>query len=290
MGKVFQHVKQPAALVEALRRPRYELIPLAGARDSVLAHVPRDVALTVTASPTRGLDHTLDAAEELAREGYTVVPHVSARLVRGGAHLDEVLARLAEAGMEEIFVVAGDAEQPAGPYDGAHALLVAIAGRTPRPQRVGITGYPESHPFISDDETIAAMFAKAPYADYIVSQITFDADVIASWIRRVRARGTHLPIYLGVPGRVDARKLLRISMRVGVGDSAKYLRRHAGRLTRLALPGAFSPDRLLERLAPTIADETANVAGLHVYTFNELAQTERWRREVLARLAPRTDD
>ena len=43
---------------------------------------------------------------------------------------------------------------------------------------VGISGYPESHHFISDETTIEAMFEKEPMATYIVSQICFDADVI----------------------------------------------------------------------------------------------------------------
>ena len=49
---------------------------------------------------------------------------------------------------------------------------------------IGITGYPESHHLISDEETIQAMFAKAPMATCIISQICFDADVIAAWIAR----------------------------------------------------------------------------------------------------------
>jgi hypothetical protein len=74
---------------------------------------------------------------------------------------------------------------------------------------IGITGYPESHHTISDGMTIQARFEKAPMATYIVSQICFDAQVIATWIERVRARGTHLPIWIGVPGSVDHAKLPR---------------------------------------------------------------------------------
>ena len=51
----------------------------------------------------------------------------------------------------------------------------------------------------------------------------------------------------------------------------------------------FKPDPLLRGLAPTLADPAANVAGFHLYTFNEIAKTERWRREALARRrGPRT--
>jgi len=284
---LFHHMedtRSTRALADALARVRYEVVPLAGVEDEVAEHVPRDLKVTVTVSPTRGPEHTLEVAERLAAQGYEVVPHLSARLVRDDAHLDELLARMLEGGLRELFVVAGDVDEPAGAFDGAHALLVAMSEREPRPQAVGITGYPESHPFISDDETIQAMFDKEPYADYIVSQITFDHAVIGTWIARVRARGTHLPIYVGLPGDVERRKLLRISKRVGVGESARFLRRHGSWITRALAPGGFRPDRLASRLAPYLANAEYNVAGFHVYTFNELERTERWRRETLERL------
>jgi methylenetetrahydrofolate reductase (NADPH) len=285
--KVFQDVKLPGApaVAEALERARFEVIPLAGIEDAVVAHVPRELKVTVTVSPTRGIERTLETAERLAQHGYEVVPHFAARLVRGLSHLDELLARCDAAALREVFVVAGDAEEPKGPFDGAHALLTAIGGRSPRPDTVGITGYPESHPFISDEDTIAAMFAKAPHADYIVSQITFDADAISSWITRVRRRGTHLPIYVGLAGKVDRRKLLRISMRVGVGESARFLRGHGNWLTRLFAPRGYRPDEVLAKLAAVLGEPEANVAGLHLYTFNEVEQTERWRREAIERFA-----
>ncbi len=207
------------ALAERLRHPRYEVLPLDGIEAAVLAHVPKDVTVTVTASPSRGLDATLGVGELLAREGYAVVPHISARLVRDAAHLAEVLARLRAAGVREIFAPAGDAPEPAGEFSGAAALLAAMAERRADFPAIGITGYPESHHVITDEATISAMFEKAEMATYIVSQICFDAGVTAGWIAAVRARGTGLPIWIGVPGVVDHAKLLRISMRIGLGES-----------------------------------------------------------------------
>jgi methylenetetrahydrofolate reductase (NADPH) len=273
------------ALADALSRARFEILPFERIEESVLEHVPRDLKLTVTVSPTRGLEPTLDLAVRLAGRGYRVAPHLAARLVRDEAHLDEILGRLEGAGVREVFVVAGDAREPAGSFQGAHALLEAMAERGHALDAVGITGYPESHPFISDEETIQAMFDKQPFADYIVSQISFDPNVIGGWIDRVRRRGTHLPIYLGLPGKVDRRKLVRISARIGVGESVRFLRKQAGWLSHLIAPGGYRPDRLLEQLAPYVADPRANVPGFHVYTFNEVGPTERWRRETIEQLA-----
>ena len=258
-------------MISLLEHPRYEILPLSGIEERVLAHVPRDVKLTVTASPARGLDATLAVTERLSAEGYRVVPHLSARQVRDEAHVEEIVARLASASVSEVFVPAGDAREP-GPFPDAASLLRALAGRF---AEVGITGYPESHHLIDDDTTIQAMFEKAPMATYIVSQICFDPEVIETWIARVRARGTELPIWIGVPGVVDRTRLLRVSAKIGLGESARFLRAHHGKLRRLAA-GAFTPDELIAQLA------AADVAGLHVFTFNELERTERWRREALA--------
>jgi methylenetetrahydrofolate reductase (NADPH) len=149
---------------------------------------------------------------------------------------------------------------------------------------IGISGYPESHHFISDETTIEAMFAKEPMATYIVSQICFDAGVIATWVKRVRDRGTLLPIWIGVPGAVDTRKLLRTSLRIGLGESVRFLRAQRGLLRRFLRPRVYEPTELLEALTPTFADPDARLGGIHVYTFNELKRTETWRRQLVDRL------
>lgn len=268
-------------LFEALRRPRYEVIPLQGVEEQVVEHVPKDLKVTVTASPKKGIESTLKLAERLSRWGYETAPHLSARLVRDGAHLEEILGRLRGAGVRDAFVVAGDAEEPAGKFTGAGELLAAMASLGHDLDEVGITGYPESHPFISDEDTIKAMYEKEPYATYIVSQICFDADVIAGWARRVRRRGVELPIYVGVPGAVSRQKLLRISRGVGLGESARFLRKYGNWFVRFFLPGGYSPDRLVEGLTSSFADPESAVQGFHVYTFNEVEKTEAWRREKL---------
>jgi methylenetetrahydrofolate reductase (NADPH) len=271
-------------LLAALQRPRYEILPLEGVEDQVFAHLPSGSKVTLTASPSKGLESTLAAVEALAPCDYAVVPHLSARLVRDGSHLEEIVARLRAVGVSDVFVVAGDARHPAGEYAGAAELLEAMDGLRDTFADIGITGYPESHHFISDETTIEAMFAKAPMANYIVSQICFDAEVIATWIRRVRDRGTDLPIWIGVPGAVESRKLLSTSLRIGLGESVRFLRAQRGLVRRFLSPRRYTPTGILEQLTPTFADPAARVGGIHVYTFNELKETETWRRQLVDRL------
>jgi methylenetetrahydrofolate reductase (NADPH) len=272
------------ALIDALKRPRYEILPLDGIAEEVAEHVPRGVKLTVTASPRQGLDATLELAERLSAAGYAVAPHVSARLIRDTAHLQDLARRLRAAGVDDLFVIAGDPREPAGEFEGAAALLKAMGALRDRFSEVGISGYPESHHVISDEATIEAMFEKEPMATYIVSQICFEAEVIATWVRRVRDRGTFLPIWIGVPGTVDNRRLLQISRKIGLGESARFLRAHRGWLRRLALPRVYRSTALAKELAPLIADPSARIAGFHIYTFNELERTEEWRRQLVEQL------
>jgi methylenetetrahydrofolate reductase (NADPH) len=274
--------REAAATAALLRKPRFEVLPLDGIEEQIRTHLGTDARVTVTASPRKGLDATLELSERLADAGYTVVPHLSARLVRDHVQLEEIVARLLEAGVRELFVPAGDATEP-GEFAGAADLLQAMGPLRDRFDEIGITGYPETHQLISDEETIQAMFAKAPMATCIISQICFDASVIAWWIGEVRRRGTALPIWIGMPGSVEHAKLVRISMKIGLGESARFLRHHSNWLSRL-LTRQFKPDPLLRGLAPTLADPAANIAGFHLYTFNEVARTEKWRRETLKRL------
>jgi methylenetetrahydrofolate reductase (NADPH) len=255
-----------------------------GVEEAVLEHVPRGLTVTVTSSPRRGIEATLELAERLARGGYRVVPHLAARLIADRTQLAELVARIEALGIRDVFVVAGDIGHPAGTYEGAAQLLAAMADVGHGFQHVGITGYPESHAFISDEATIQAMYEKVPFATYIVSQICFDAEVIGTWIKRVRDRGVDLPIHIGLPAPIDPLRLLRLSRRIGLGESARFLSRHGSWFRRLTLRRRYRPGALLDKLAPYLAVPDSRVAGLHLFTFNEIAQEEKWRREEIAGL------
>lgn len=275
---------QTTSLAGMLRNPRYEVIPLPGVEEQVIEHVPLEATLTVTASPRKGLGATLDLAGRLSERGFRVAPHLSARLVVDESHLREILQRMNELSLKEAFVIAGDAEVPAGKFAGAAELLEAMSQIGHDLEEVGISGYPESHPLISDEATIRAMNEKVPYATYIASQICFDPRIISGWLHRVRERGVKLPVYIGIPGIVKRQKLMRIAGSIGLGESARFLRKQQNVVLRLLQPGGYRPDRLVEGVSPSIVDPSFGIRGLHIYTFNELRETEAWRRSLLGRL------
>ena len=268
-----------------LAHPRYEVFPASGVEDQVAEWVPADMTVTVTASPAKGLDATLDLTERLAARGYQVVPHVSARLVRDDAHLAGLVARLRACGVDDVFVPAGDADPPAGPFHSSLSLITRLTEMGRPFARVGITGYPESHPKIGDDITVQAMWDKRHHAAYIVSNLCFDPAVLRGWIGRIRTRGVTLPLYVGLAGPLDRARLLRMAAKAGVAESARFLAGHTEWFLRLGTPGGYSPDRLLDRTGTALAAPASAVAGLHLFTFNQVRQTEEWRRALAGRLA-----
>jgi methylenetetrahydrofolate reductase (NADPH) len=272
--------------VRLLENTRYEVLPTASIEDKILEHVPVERTITVTASPSKGLEPTLDLAERLTGHGYVAVPHLAARMVRDRAELIEISERLTGKGISRVFVPGGDADPP-GAYPDALSMLEDLAEIGHPFTHVGITGYPESHPTINDDLTIQSMWDKRRYATHVVSNLTFDPSMLVGWVRRMRARGIALPILLGVPGPVDRAKLISMAGKIGVGESTRFLVKHKGTFARLAAPGGFTGEKFLRKCAADLAPPELGVDGVHVFTFNQIAETEKWRRELLEQLTTR---
>jgi methylenetetrahydrofolate reductase (NADPH) len=263
---------------------RYEVLPTPNAEAAVLEWVPREVPVTVTASPVKGLEPTLGLTERLGGHGYHVVPHLSARLFVDSGHFTEVVARMKDAGVDDVFVPAGDADPPAGCFTSALALLQQLTAMGSPFARVGITGYPQTHPKIDDDVTVQAMWDKRQHATYIVSNLCFDPAVLRSWIARIRRRGITLPLLVGLAGPVDRAKLVQMAAKIGAAESARFLAGHASWFVRLGTPGGYQPERLLDRVGGALAAPESGVAGLHLFTFNQLRRTEEWRRALLGQI------
>jgi methylenetetrahydrofolate reductase (NADPH) len=272
------------ALRTVLADPTFELLPLKNAPDQEPA-LPRGARVSVTASPAKGLEATVSLSVRLEGAGFRVVPHLSARMVRDEAHLRSLLAALSDAGIDRAFVVGGDAEEPGAFKDGL-SLLTTMADLGIAPTEIGIPCYPQGHAFIPDDALLAALAAKARFASYMTTQLCFDPKAIGTWLAARRADGIELPVRIGIPGVAAIPKLIEISARIGVRDASRFVlknTRFVGEL--LSSGGVYRPTGLLEKLAPLIADVEADVIGLHIYTFNQVAATEAWRRGYLGSAA-----
>ena len=262
-------------LAALLADPRFEVVPMRGVQEQA-AFLPPGATVTVTCSPRRGIEATLDLAERLAAAGHRAVPHVAARLVTGRPHLTGILRRLSDSGTKEIFVVGGDSAEPAGPYDSALGLLRDMAEVGHGLERIGVTAYPEGHPFVDNDRLKEALRAKQRFATHMVTQLCFDARTVATWMTEARADGVTLPAWVGMAGVVQRRKLIEISLRVGVGDTTRFIGKHMSIVARLMRRGSYRPDQFVDAAAELLGGPQHGVAGFHVNTFNQVQGTVAW--------------
>ncbi len=126
-----------------------------------------------------------------------------------------------------------------------------------------------------------ALRRKAAHSHRILTQICFDPDAYIKWGTQLRQEGVDLPVYAGVPGPVSRQKLMRISASLGLGPSANFLKKQQNMLWKfftLRIPADGASAGLVQKLHT--AD--TRIAGLHIYTFNDLERTEAWRQELLA--------
>ncbi len=271
------------ALAAALADPIFEVLPLKNLPDQI-PHLPAGALVSVTASPAKGIDATLDWAARLQAEGFRAIPHLSARMIADRAKLEELLARARDAGITRAFVVGGDADEPGEYLDGL-SLLRAM-GELGHPfETLGCPAYPQGHLDIPDEALMGALRDKAAYVAHVTTQLDFDTKAIAAWVRARRAEGFVPGVVVGVPGVADPQKLLSIAARIGVKDAKRFLVKNLRFVTGLARSGGFyKPTAFVEAIAPLLADPAADVVGLHLYTFNAVEATEAWRQSMLAGL------
>lgn len=263
-------------VVSAESRARFEVLPSDGI-DAEAAELPQPVRLTITCSPVHGPDGGIDVAERLRPLGHSVTVHVAARMVRDRAHLDTLLERMAMAGADDLFLIGGDIDRPVGEYASAVELLPVVADHPRRPPKIGIAGYPEDHPFVADAELEAALRDKSRFADYVTTQMCFDAVALRDWVERHRDRGMTLPVLIGMPGKASRRQLLKMSARIGVGPSIRFVRKLRG--LRGLVARRSTVDRLYEGVAPLLDIPQLNIGGFQFFTFNELVATWQWFAE-----------
>lgn len=271
-----------AALRHALADPIFELLPLKNLPEQI-PHLPAGARVSITASPAKGIDATLDWAARLKGDGFRAIPHLSARMIPDRQTLADLLTRARDAGLTEVFVVGGDADEPGEYLDGL-SLLRAMTELGHPFETIGCPGYPNGHADIPDAALEAALRDKAPYVRHVTSQMDFDTKLITAWVRRLRVDGFEPDIVIGVPGVADPQKLLNVAARIGVKDAKRFLMKNLRFVTGMAKSGGFyKPTGFVEALAPLLADPEARVTGFHLYTFNAVEATEAWRQSMLDR-------
>jgi len=246
--------------------------PTAAEIAAAAAILPRGTPVYFSAVPTVTPQELVDAAATLRKAGLEPVVHIAARRIGAAADLQDLLARLhVEADVRRLLVIGGDVDA-AGPFPDALAVILKGRLREAGIEEIGIGGYPEGHVRIPADRLEAALDQKiaagraAGLGVHIVSQFSFSPEAVVSWLKRLRACGTTVPVKVGMAGPTGFTTLLRYAKRCGVNASLRGLTSGFG----ASLIGNVGPDAILARLAETTG---IGEATPHYFSFGGLLQT-----------------
>ena len=267
---------------------RYEVIPMKNL-ESQIEFIPTGASVSVTCSPAKGQQATLDLAARIVDLGHVTVPHLSARLAEDATAVKRLGAFCRDHGLTEVFLVAGDAPEPVGPYDGVVSFLRDFLDTDHGLSRIGVTAYPDGHALIEQSVVHEALHAKqalleeAGIPGFASTQMCFDLTTWKDWAVAERAAGLKLPLHIGVPGVIDRTKLFTMGMRLGIGNSMRFVKKNGGVLGRLFKPGGYDPNKLITPLSKQARE--LNIEGLHLFTFNNVQATAQWQQKMLAKLS-----
>ena len=234
----------------------------------------------LSAVPNRPAEESVAAAIRLRAAGFEPVPHLAVRNFASVAAFDDLLARLnGEAAVDSVLVIAGERGECGAFRRAIDAIDSGVLQRRGI-RTIGVAGYPQGHPRISDEELNRALAEKIAAAEAIgltveiVTQFCFDAGAILDFIARLRAFGFDHRLRIGLVGPTSLAALLRYASRCGVQTSAQALARRSGLMRQMF--AMTTPDHLVRALAE------AAPAGIvpHFFSFGGIPATSRWARAV----------
>ncbi|HWW64790.1 MAG TPA: methylenetetrahydrofolate reductase [Sphingomonadaceae bacterium] len=250
-------------------------------------NIPQGTRISVTFLPNETFPDRVAASLRVKQLGFVPVPHFSARRLKTQAELESFLDSLAsEVQIENAFVIAGDPPRPEGPYEDALAVIkTGLLGKY-GVKHVGISGYPEGHPDITNEKLWQALRDKQAVLNdlghdfSIMTQFGFDADPVFGWLAQVRKEGVNAPVRIGVAGPTSVKTLLRYAARCGVGASAKVMAKYGVSITRLL--STAGPDPIIKELAAGIDPAVHGEVLLHFYPFGGFNKTATWIQDFRA--------
>ena len=258
--------------------------------DSFVGILPKSTRVYLAHLKGEGIEQMIAAAKRLHHEGFTVMPHIPARVIKNQAMLSDWLSMYQnEAGVDEALLLAGGSHEPIGDYGSSIQLIESGIFDKAGFKRLHIAGHPEGNKDIDPDGGIKNVsealswkqeFLKRTDAKVaIVTEFCFDANVVKKWADDIKDNGIDIPIHIGIAGPAKLQTLLKFSVECGIGSSMQIFTKRAKDITKLLLP--YKPTQVLKDLAEYKAkDPKFNIEQVHFFPFGGIKQTSDWVREV----------
>ncbi|MDB9997129.1 methylenetetrahydrofolate reductase [Gammaproteobacteria bacterium] len=269
-----------------------EVVPNSAAKVESFAEIlPKNTRVYIAhLSEKEDIKTMVATAKRLNEEGFSVMPHIPARIIKDKATLANWISMYRnEANVTEALLIGGGASLPVGDFDSSIQLIESGVFDDAGFKRLHIAGHPEGSKDIDPDGSNAnvssALSWKQEFSNRtdaemaIATQFCFDATAVTKWAERLKQDGIDIPIHIGIAGPAKLQTLLRFSIECGVGPSMKILTKRAKDITKLLLP--YKPTEILEALADhKMKDPSLNIDQVHFFPIGGIKQTVDWVKEV----------
>ena len=102
----------------------YELIPLKNVYEQG-EFLPQSSTISITCSPAKDIEATLELCENFLNKGHTTIPHFAARMVESEEHVTRIVKRVETLGIETVFIYVGAGDHR-GPFRQGPGLVGAF--------------------------------------------------------------------------------------------------------------------------------------------------------------------
>jgi len=232
------------------------------------------------------IEDMVATAKRLAAEGYNVMPHFPARIIKDQPMLEDWIARYqGEANVTQALLLAGGLDAPYGQYHSSLQLLESGLFDKAGFNRLHVAGHPEGNKDIDPDGTSvnvdAALSWKQLFSERtdakmaLATQFAFEAGPIIDWANAVKAAGVDIPIHIGIAGPAKLQTLIKFAIACGVGPSLKVLQKRAMDVTKLLLP--YEPTHVISKLAAHKAENPDfNISHVHFFPLGGIKTNANW--------------
>ncbi|MFN6952679.1 MAG: methylenetetrahydrofolate reductase [Albidovulum sp.] len=233
------------------------------------------------------IEDMVATARRLHDEGFPVMPHFPARMIRDKTMLADWIARYrGEADVKQGLILAGGLARPAGDFHSSMQLLET--GLFDGFERLHVAGHPEGNKDIdpdgSDRMVMEAARWKQAFAERtdakmaMATQFCFEAKPVIDWVNHLRMEGIDLPVHIGVAGPAKLQTLIKFAIACGVGPSLRVLQKRAMDVTKLLLP--YEPDEFVAELAAhKAAHPDFGIEAVHFFPLGGIKTNATWAIE-----------